>query len=86
MRPYGFPSGYATSDEKTTATANWRNSALNKLVDCNNKQAALLVLEDLDRVNRARGRSKNIKGNMGHDLNVRRQQRTRSVHFPESEI
>jgi len=70
MVPYGFPSGQATSDEETTATANWRDNALNMLMDCNNKQAAILALEAFDRVDRARNKSKNIKGDVGHDLRV----------------
>jgi len=70
MQPHGFPSGYATSDEETGATANWRDSALDRLDACDSRQATILVLEALDRVDRARSRSKNVKGEVGHDLRV----------------
>jgi len=70
MQSHGFPSGYATSDEETGATARWRDSAIDRLDACDSKQAAVLVLEALDRVDKARGRSKNIKGDVGHDLRV----------------
>jgi len=49
MRPHGFLSGYATSDEEIAATANW-TYAMDKLMSCDNKQAAVLALEVLDRI------------------------------------
>jgi len=69
MQPHSFPSGYATSEE-TGATAKWRDSALDRLEACDSKQAAILVLEALDRVDRARSKSKNVKEEVGHDLRV----------------
>jgi len=68
--PYGFPSGQISSGEETGAMDEWRVSALQKLEDSNNEQAAVLALEALDRVDRAREKSRNLKGEVGHDFRV----------------
>jgi len=68
--PYGFPSGQISSGEESGAMDEWRASALQKLEDSNNEQAAVLALEALDRVDRAREKSRNLKGEVGHDFRV----------------
>jgi len=64
------PSGRAPEDEEPTNTTRWRANALTRLEDCTNEQAAILALDALDRVEKARGSSKNLKGDVSHDLRV----------------
>jgi len=70
MIPYDFPGGHMLSGEETGAIADWRVSALERLEICNNEQAAILALEALDRVDRARTKSRNLKGDVEHDFKV----------------
>jgi len=59
---------YGDSDEEETGLAGWRVQAMDTLKACDNKRAAVLALEALDRVDRARQKSK--KGDVEHDLKV----------------
>jgi len=64
------PSGKAPEELEATDLTRWRAEALNRLDVCNNEQAAILALDALDRVEKARGSSKNLKGDISHDLRV----------------
>jgi len=64
------PSGRALEEEEIDDIMRWRAKALSELEDCTNEQAAVLALDALDRVERARGVSKNLKGDISHDLKV----------------
>jgi len=68
--PYGFPSGQVSSGEETGAMDEWRVAALERLEASNNEQAAVLALEALDKVDRATKKSRNLKGEVGHDFRV----------------
>jgi len=65
-----LPSGRALEEEEITNIMRWRAKALNDLDGCSNEEAAVLALDALDRVERARGISKNLKGDISHDLKV----------------
>jgi len=58
------------SDEEDIGVKRWRMQALETLEACDTRKAALLALEALDRVDGARTKSKNIKGDVVHDLRV----------------
>jgi len=58
------------SEEEDTGVTRWRMQALDTLEACDTKKAAVLALEALDRVDGARTKSKNIKGDVIHDLKV----------------
>jgi len=69
LDPTGPPMGELWEEEMDNITR-WRTKALTKLEACSNEQAAILALDALDRVERAREVSKNLKGDVNHDLKV----------------
>jgi len=64
------PPDHGDSDEEYVGIDRWRTRAVETLEACDTKQATLLALEALDRVDGARNKSRNIKGEVMHDLKV----------------
>jgi len=58
------------SDPEIRITKGWRRDVLDRLMVCDNKEAATIAMQALSRADSVKARSKNLQGPLAYDLRV----------------